>query len=442
MSVKINDFYIVSIRSIGSGGEGVGTYEGLVCFVEGALPGEEVRVKVTSVKPKYFKADLMEVLKASPDRVKPICPVFERCGGCQLMHLNYEAQLRYKTEQVAETLKRVGGLQGLTVNPCIPSPQELHYRNKVQLPIVYRPDGWVMGLYARGSHDIIPVKKCYIHCEAGEQIFYAASEILMKMAPPKEGTLRHLLMRTAIHNNEILVVLVTTGIEKTWLDSFAAQLMEKRQEVKGVIENINKRNDNVILGTHYRVIRGVSTIEEKICDLRFRLSPHAFFQVNTLQVEQLYRSAIEMAQLSGSEVVVDAYCGVGTMALIAAGSCKSVIGIEYIEDAIKDARYNAQLNGIKNAEFFVGAAESLLHSIKKMDVVILNPPRKGCDDKVLQTLLKKAPRCIIYVSCNPATLARDLSLLMSRYQIDSVQPFDMFPQTSHVETVVKLYTSG
>lgn len=441
MKLKIHDELVVTIRSLGSGGEGVGTYEGMVCFVEGALPGEQVKIRVTASKNNYFKADLLEVLIPSPYRVTPICPVFGRCGGCQLMHLSYPQQLELKKNQVEDALKRIGGFQDVIVASCIASPDPLYYRNKIQLPILYGSEGWIMGLYARGSHDIIPVEKCYIHCKVGEQVFVSANAILREMTPPTKGELRHLLIRTAIHEGEVLVVLITTGIEKKWIDQFSEKLMSQNSHVKGVVENINRRVDNVILGTDYKLVRGESTIEEVICGLRFRLSPHAFFQVNTPQVENLYNAAISMAGLTGSEIVVDAYCGVGTMALIAASSARSVIGIEYVEDAIRDARHNAQVNAITNARFEVGAAEELIKTIPKMDVVLLNPPRKGCDEKLLYTLLKKKPRTIVYVSCNPATLARDLKILSASYKIQDVQPFDMFPQTSHVETVVKLHLS-
>lgn len=438
MTIKINDELVLTIRSLGSAGEGVGAYEGLVCFVEGALPNERVRVRIHTSKPNYLKGNLLEIITPSPYRVKPICPVFERCGGCQIMHLSYDQQLELKRTQVQDALQRIGGFHDLEVSPCQPSPDPLYYRNKIQLPIVYGQNGWLMGLYARGSHDIIPVDKCYIHCHVGEEIYAAAHRILQDMKKPVQGELRHLLIRTAIHEGEVLVILITTGIEKKWLDAFTEKLMSTQPSVKGVVENINRRADNVILGTEYRLIKGVSTIQEKLCGLEFRLSPHAFFQVNTPQVENLYREAIRMAGLTGNEILVDAFCGVGTMALIAASSAQSVIGIEYVADAIADAKHNAAVNGITNARFEVGAAEDLVGKIPKMDVVILNPPRKGCEEKLLHTLLKKKPKTLIYVSCNPATLARDLKILSPGYKIQEVKPFDMFPQTSHVETVVKL----
>ncbi len=438
MTLKINDECIVDIRSIGSGGEGVGTFDGLVCFIEGALPGETVRACVTLLKKSYFKATLLEILKPSSDRVQPICPVFGKCGGCQIMHLSYEAQLNYKKQHVEETLKRIGGFQSLPISSCVASPDPLYYRNKIQLPVLYKNNAWIMGLYARGSHDIIPVKKCFIHSAVGEKVFAAANSLLKLMPAPHRGKIRHLLLRTAVHEQKVLVVIITTGIEKSWLREFAEKLMEAESLVHGVIENINTRADNVILGTRYETIKGVSTIEETLLGLKFRLSPHAFFQVNTAQVEQLYKAVMEMAELTGQEIVVDAYCGVGTMALIAASRAKKVIGIEYVADAIEDARHNAIRNQIANAVFEVGAAEKRIASIDKMDVVILNPPRKGCAEELLQELIRKKPSRVVYVSCNPATLSRDLQQLSKTYRIEEIIPFDMFPQTSRVETVVKL----
>lgn len=438
MGIHLHDEIVISIRSLGTSGEGVGVYDGIVGFIDGALPGEQARVQITELKKNYFKANLLEILEASPDRVKPICPVFGRCGGCQLMHLKYEKQLEVKTQQVSDALRRIGGFEGLTVSPCAASPDPLYYRNKIQVPVAYDSLGMYMGLYARGSHDIIPVKKCYIHCATGEAVFSSAQEIFKKINPPQQGKVRHLLIRTAIHEDHVLVIVITTGVEKKWIETLANELMEAHPQIKGVVENINLRPDNVILGTDYQLIKGVAAIEENLCGFRFRLSPHAFFQVNTLQVENLYRAAVEMCRLTGNEILVDAYCGVGTMAIIAAPKAKSVVGIEYVADAIQDARYNASLNSIANARFEVGAAEKVLQTIPKMDVVLLNPPRKGCDEQVLQTVLKKSPRTVVYVSCNPATLARDLKVLSVKYRIESVRPFDMFPQTSHVETVVKL----
>lgn len=439
MKLKLNNELTLTIRSLGAGGEGVGVYDDIVGFVPMALPGEQVRVRITTLKKSYFKAELLEVLKASPDRVEPVCPVFGRCGGCQLMHLSYGGQLREKTDQVINALRRIGGFSELNVNPCIGSPQPLHYRNKVQLPLLYDQQGVILGLYARGSHDIVPIERCYIHCEQGEQVFAATKKIFEALPPPAKGNVRHLLIRTAIHEGAVLVVVITTGVERSWLDAFASQLRDRCPEVAGVVENINRRDDNVILGNKYHLISGSDTVEEKLCGLRFRLSPHAFFQVNTPQVENLYAKVMEMADLSGKEVVFDAYCGVGTMALMAAGSSARVVGIEWVPQAVEDARYNAELNGINNAEFHAGAAEKLLPQMGGMDLLLLNPPRKGCDEELLKAALKQKPKRVIYISCNPASLARDLAILAPSYMIQEVQPFDMFPQTSHVETVVNLF---
>lgn len=422
----------VIITSLSSTGEGVGTLDGMKVFVEGALPGESVSIKITQQKKSYAKASLLQILKPSFARTEPHCPLFGECGGCQVMHLQYPAQLELKRQRVVDALQRIGKFHECTVLPCAPSPTSLGYRNKIQLPIVWESSKKVIGLYRKNSHEIIPLKRCLIQCPQGEEIFTLINEKL------NLSSVRYVLIRNAVFHEEALVVFVTAGHFSKELKKLAVELMEANSLIKGVVENLGTKSDNVILGSQYRLLAGRPYIYEKLLGKTFKISPSAFFQVNPAQTEELYKRAIELAEIGPDESVLDAYCGVGALALFAADHAKKVYGIECVPHAIADALENARLNQLTNCTFICGKAEEAIDQIGKVDTVFLNPPRKGCDPKLLETLLKKQPQKIVYISCDPATLARDLSLLEKHYQIAIVQPFDMFPQTMHVETVVRL----
>ncbi len=421
--MEVGEEVIVTPHALGSKGEAIAKHKGLVIFIYGgALPEEEVEVRIIKVKKNYAQAELLKVRSASPDRVEPPCPYFGKCGGCQIQNWNYARQLVYKRQKVVDALERIGHFTNLAVADCVPSPTEYHYRNKVQLPVV----GGEVGLYAAQSHDVVPIERCLIHCELGEEVFSKVKEFTF------EG-LRHILIKSS---GESLVVFITR--KRVVTEELAEKVMATCPEVVGVVENINQREDNVILGTGYRLVRGRDWIEEELLGCRFRISPHAFFQVNSQQAERLYSKVIELAGVNESTSVLDAYCGVGTLAILLSQKAGRVLGIECVEGAVEDARKNAELNGSTNCEFMVGRVEKLIGGIDDCDVVVVNPPRKGCDGVVLESLLGRLPEKIIYVSCNPATLARDLEILSRSYNLDSVVPFDMFPQTTHVETVVRL----
>lgn len=419
------------ITDLGSSGEGVGTHEGLKVFIPGALPGEKVRAHLKVLKSNYAVADLVEIIEASPERVTPICPLFGRCGGCQIMHLDYQAQLKFKEERVRQTFKRIGHLE-VEVKPCVPSSNSLHYRNKIQLPMAYEKGKRFLGLYAQGTHEIIPVDKCFIHCSAGEAVYE-------KMKDWLPGDIRYLLIRTVFHSEGVLVTFVTKEKQVPWLASLAEKIMQELPIVKGVVQNINPHPHNVILGSQFNIIRGSGTLTEEVNGLRFLLSSASFFQVNTLQAEVLYQKALEYADIQPSDRILDAYCGVGMLALQAARQAKEAVGIECVPSAIDDAKKNALLNGISNVTFYLGKTEGWIAKQLVFDKVILNPPRKGCERVVIDSLIKKPPKKIIYISCDPATLARDCHLFtQAGFKIQQVEPFDMFPQTMHVETVVVL----
>lgn len=349
------------------------------------------------------------------------------------MHLSYPGQLQMKRQRVIDALTRIGKLKNCEVLPCRPSPFPLHYRNKIQLPV---KEGVKIGLYARASHDLVEVDSCHIHCPLGEKVYRELRRII---PPYKLVELRHILVKTAINREEVLVILVTAGKITPALRQMAQEIMAACPQVKGVVHNCQPNEGNTVLGTETQAIEGEGHIMEKLCGLTFKVSPASFFQVNPAQAEHLYLFALECAQLTGSETILDAYCGVGTLALIFAKKGKKVIGIECVPEAIRDAKENAALNGIDNVSFICAPAEKMIGTLSKVDVAILNPPRKGCDPAFLSGLQRLKPGRVVYISCDPGTLARDLAKLHEMgYVIEKIQPFDMFPQTAHVECVVSL----
>ncbi|MCX6991186.1 MAG: 23S rRNA (uracil(1939)-C(5))-methyltransferase RlmD [Chlamydiae bacterium] len=436
----------LDIERLGINGEGVGQWDGCTIFVDGALPGEKVHASLYEKKKSYGRARVLEILSPSPDRQDPICPIFGQCGGCQIMHLRYEEQLKAKRQRVVDALERIGKFKDIHVEECVPSPKPLHYRNKIQIPVVPSDSGLRFGLYARNSHDLVDMKTCYIHCDRGEEVYQKIQVILKNSSLKgfdfkiKSGELRHLLIKTATATNEVLVVFVSAMAPTDELRRVAKQILEDIPLVKGVIHNFNAEADNTVLGKSYTTLAGSDCIEDSLCSLRFKVSPASFFQVNPDQAEQLYHAALKASGVSETDTVLDAYCGVGGMSLLFAKKAKHVIGVEYVPEAVEDAKYNAQINGIENVEFHAALVEDFAARCdSNLDVIVLNPPRKGCDPLVLDKLGKLPAKKIIYVSCDPATLARDLQLLsLQGWKIDSVQPFDMFPQTSHVETLVAL----
>ncbi|HUD01934.1 MAG TPA: 23S rRNA (uracil(1939)-C(5))-methyltransferase RlmD [Rhabdochlamydiaceae bacterium] len=431
MKPQLHQKITLTIKRLGIHGEGIGDLDGFTVFVDGALPGETVTASICEVRKNFARATLISTELSSPHRVKPPCPVFGRCGGCQLMHLDYPQQLETKRQRVIDALERIGKIFNVPVASCVPSPNPLAYRNKIQLPV----DLTRMGLYAFNSHDIVEIEKCYIHCSLGEKVFAQVKQILKADPDP---ALKFVLIKTGVSTNQVLVILVTEGEGSPALPATAEKIMESAPEIKGVVQNIKTTADNVVLGKTFRTLAGHSSIVDKICGLHFKVSPASFFQVNPAQAENLYQKALEFCELKGEETVLDAYCGVGTLSLIVAPHAKHVIGVECVPDAIADAEENAKRNQIKNTVFHCAPAEDFIGTLSSIDVAILNPPRKGCEPAFLEKLLQLKPKRIVYVSCDPATLARDLALLQKGYTINAVQPFDMFPQTIHVESIVQL----
>lgn len=438
----VAEIFTLLIHGLGSAGEGVGYYEGYTVFVEGALPRERVQVRLIEAHKRYGIAKLLAIIEPSSDRVEPLCKVFGLCGGCQLMHLAYPKQLEVKRQRVVDALERIGKCTQPSVAPCVPSPHPFTYRNKIQLPLCRGPK---IGLYARGSHDLIDVDHCHIHCSLGEQVYGQLRALIQegKVLPydpvTKEGELSHLLIKTAVQRQEVLVVFVTPKAPTAALQALAEELLSRSPSVRGVVHNRQREGSNVVLGAAYTLLAGQRAIEEALSGLVFKISPASFFQVNPGQAEALYAKVFDYAALNGSETVWDAYCGVGTLALLAAQRAGKVIGTECIEEAVEDARQNAIRNGIENVSFFCVDAERFIHSLEKVDVVLVNPPRSGCESGFLLGIKRLLPKKVIYVSCDPATLARDIAYLQEiGYRIHELQPFDMFPQTAHVECVASL----
>jgi 23S rRNA (uracil1939-C5)-methyltransferase len=446
---KLNQKINLTIERLGIYGEGIGYWHGFTVFVDGPLPGEVIMACMTEVKKNFGRAKVIYTDNLSLARATPPCPLFGRCGGCQIMHLNYEEQLKMKQQMVIDAFERIGKFVNPPVSPCIPSPNPLEYRNKIQVPVRAGPNGEIrMGFYARSSHDLIDVEHCYIHCPLGEEVYKKIQELIKGSDLTAydwntlQGELRHVIIKSAVHTGQVLVVFITHECEHSKLENIAKELMQACPSVKGVVQNINTAPKNAVFGPEFRQIAGVPQIIEELCSLKFKISASSFFQVNPAQAEQLYDHAIESCGLTGKERVLDAFCGVGTLSLISSKKAKEVIGIEVVPEAIEDAKENARLNNIENVNFICDTAESKINNIGDIDVVILNPPRKGCEPELIATLCQKHPKTIVYISCDPATLARDTALLCSQgYEIKTIQPFDMFPQTAHVETVVKLQDS-
>jgi 23S rRNA (uracil1939-C5)-methyltransferase len=435
----------VTIERLGIYGEGVGYSYGYTLFIDGALPGEELRARVHESHKNYGRAHIVKTISASPHRVAPVCPLFGKCGGCQIMHLAYPQQLESKQKRVDDALQRIGKFTGVEVAACEPSPSQLAYRNKIQLPVSPGENGMRLGLYAHDSHDLVEIERCKIHCALGEEAYAHLLRILkdskLTAYDPKtgEGDLRHVIIKTAVFTSQILIVLVTTQIDSPALNSVARKLLGAMPAIKGVVQNINTASGNSVLGSEYRTLAGEPVIEEKLCGLFFKVSPASFFQVNPEQAEKLYERVLALAALTGTERVLDAYCGVGTLSLILAKQAKEVVGVECVAEAIVDAKENAKRNALTNVTFECAEAETFIQTLQQTDVAILNPPRRGCEPSFLERLVVLQPKRIVYVSCDPATLARDLAYLAANgYKIEVVQPFDMFPQTAHVECVVSL----
>lgn len=445
-----NKEYVVDIVDIGQGGVGIGKYEGFTVFVEGGLIQDKVKVRINKSKKNYAVGDIVKIIEKSPFRVERICSDdLKECGGCQIQELDYNKQLELKTNEVKQVISRIGKLENVEIHETIGMKNPCRYRNKAQFPIQNINGETAIGFYKKKSHNVIPTDMCVIQHDINDKIikiiktYIQAYNVSLYNETTHTGVLRHLVTKVGFTTNEVMVVLVANGTNLPHLNELASVLKENIPGFKTLVLNINKAKTNVILGKENKVIYGNGKINDYIGDLVFEISPLSFFQVNPIQTEVLYNKALEYAELKENDTVFDIYCGIGTISLFLAQKATKVYGIEIIEDAIKDAKINAKLNKLDNVEFYVGKAEEVVPKMysegKTADVVVVDPPRKGCDEKVLDTIVSMKPDRVVYVSCNPSTLARDLAYLNERgYKCVEIQPVDMFPHTMHVESCAKI----
>ncbi|NUU53242.1 23S rRNA (uracil(1939)-C(5))-methyltransferase RlmD [Paenibacillus taichungensis] len=491
LPVSKNEETVIDIIGMNHDGEGVGRANGYTLFVQGALPGETVRVRVMKTKKQYGYAKLLEIVKASPDRVSAPCPIYDQCGGCQIQHMSYAGQLAWKRQLVVDNLQRIGKLnvlvedeeqaiqteqispeeqmngsnrirlrmegvmneedaeQGIRVLPTLGMDEPWRYRNKAQVPIGAAEGGLVGGFYAKGSHRIIDMETCLIQHEHNDEVVAKVKELGSHLGisayneETGRGLLRHVVVKKAFRTGEMMLVLVTNGRDIPHKDAWIGSIREAIPHVASICQNVNKKQTNVIFGDETRVLWGRDVIYDYIGDVQFAISARSFYQVNPVQTEVLYGKTVEYAELSGKETVIDAYCGIGTISLFLAQHADQVYGVEIVPEAIEDARSNAMLNEMKNVKFEVGASEDVIPRWKEQgieaDVIVVDPPRKGCDPRLLDTILEMKPERVVYVSCNPSTLARDLRVLEDGgYRTVEVTPVDMFPHTVHVESVAVL----
>ncbi|MED3510585.1 MULTISPECIES: 23S rRNA (uracil(1939)-C(5))-methyltransferase RlmD [Bacillus amyloliquefaciens group] len=449
--IEKNEYYDVTFEDLTHEGAGVAKVQGFPIFVPNALPEEKAQIKVTRVKKGFAFGRLIELKEESPHRTDAPCPIYKQCGGCQLQHMTYEGQLLFKQKQVKDVLERIGklDLSNVTVHPTLGMEDPWNYRNKAQVPVGEREGGLVAGFYQQRSHDIIDMSACLIQQSKNDEAVQAVKDICTSYGVKAyneerhKGWLRHIMVRYGVVTGEMMIVFITRTSDFPHKAKIIEDITAQFPHVKSIVQNINPNKTNVIFGNETNVIWGEEYIYDLIGDVKFAISARSFYQVNPEQTKVLYDKALEYAELQGEETVIDAYCGIGTISLFLAKQAKKVYGVEIVPEAIEDAKRNAELNGITNAEFAVGEAETVIPKWYEegitADTLVVDPPRKGCDEALLRTIIDMKPKRVVYVSCNPGTLARDLRVLEDGgYQTLEVQPVDMFPHTNHVECVAVL----
>lgn len=428
-------------------GKGIVKKDNRVIFVEGVLKDEEVEIEITHEGKNQTTGKLLKIMKSSPYRVKPFCPLAKDCGGCVLQHLQYEKQLEFKRNHVQDCINKFSKIN-IEVNDCIGMDNPFNYRNKSQVPFSMDRKKICYGFYKLNTHKIIQMDHCYIQTEDANEILKTLADLMKRYKlsayeeDKRKGIFRHVLIKKGFATNEIMVVLITNVNSFPNRKEIVKDLVKKHPNIKTVVQNINTRDTNVILGEKEIVLYGNGYIEDILLGVKFKISSKSFYQVNPIQTATLYSKAIELADLNKNDRVLDTYCGIGTIGLIASKNVDEIIGVEIVKEAIKDAKNNAQINNITNANFVLGDASDFMVDLaktsEKMDVVFVDPPRKGCDEKFLSSIMKLAPKKIVYISCNPSTLARDLGILKNKYNVIEIQPVDMFPHTYHIETIALL----
>lgn len=444
--LELGQTFPLTIKRLGINGEGVGYFKRQVVFVPGALPGEEVVVEATKIHPKFSEGKIKKIRKKSEHRVQPPCPIYEQCGGCQLQHLDYNQQLKEKRDIVIQSFERyVKDLNPEKIIETIGMETPWNYRNKSQFQVGLNKQKVIAGLYGLNSHHLIDISDCMVQHKATNKVTQVVKTILQDLnisiynEKSRKGLVRTIVTRVGVETGEVQLVIITAKHELPRKELLIEAVKKRLPEVKSIVQNINGNNTSLIFGDETKRLHGKEVIQENLGDLQFELSARAFFQLNPHQTVKLYDEVKKAAALTGKEKLVDAYCGVGTIGLWLAEGASELRGMDTIAESIEDAKKNAKNHGVSNALYVTGKAEQWLPKwVKegwKPDVIVVDPPRTGCDDQLLQTILKVKPKKVVYVSCNPSTLAKDISLLSKAYNVSYIQPVDMFPHTAHVETV-------
>ena len=447
--VEKNKEYIVEIVDTGYKGEGIAKIDDFAIFIPNAIKGEKMKIKIIKVLTSYAFGKIIEIIEPSKNRLESDCSTYKRCGGCNLRHVKYDETLKIK-QNLVQSLVNKTLKNKIKVKETIGMENPYYYRNKAQFPIGKdKENNVVMGVFANRTHEIIPIEECFIQNKEIQKLskfileFVKENDISVYDETSRKGLIRHIVTKIGIKTNEIMCIIVINGKEIPKEKELTMQIIKKFPNVKTIVKNINTKNTNVIMGEKNEKIYGDGYIEDKLGEYTFKISPHSFYQVNPVQAEKLYSIGVEAANINKEDVVFDLYCGIGTISLFMAKYAKKVYGVEIVEEAIKDAKENAKINNIKNTEFIAGDTQLILDDLinnKKIipNVVMVDPPRKGLDNRSVENILKIMPNRFVYISCNPATLVRDLAKFEEMYEIKSIQPVDMFPFTSHVECVAVL----
>ena len=429
-------------------GKGIVKSNNKVIFVDNVLEGEEVEIEIVHESKNQTLGQLTKIIKSSPYRIKPFCSLAKECGGCALQHLEYKNQLKFKTNHVQDCISKFAKID-IKVKDCLGMENPFNYRNKSQVPFSMLNKKICYGFYKQNTHKIIQMNECSVQTNDANEILKTIKFLMEKYRlkayeeDKRKGIIRHVLIKKGFATNQVMVVLITNENSFPNRKEFVKDLVKSHQNIKTVVQNINTRDTNVILGEKETILYGNGYIEDILLGIKFKISSKSFYQINPIQTASLYSKAIELADLSKNDRILDAYCGIGTIGLIASQKVNEVIGVEIVKEAVKDAKNNASINNINNANFVLGDAcefmVDLAKTSEKIDVVFVDPPRKGCDNKFLTSLMKLSPQKIVYISCNPSTLARDLEILKEKYDVLEIQPVDMFPHTFHIETIALLH---
>lgn len=446
MPVEKNQEYIVEIVDNGFEGEGIAKINNFTIFIPNALKGEKIKILVVKVLKSHAFGKILEILEASKYRTEVDCKTYKRCGGCDLRHIEYDETLKMKQNAVQSLVNKTLKNK-IKVQETLGMEKPYYYRNKAQYPVGIGKDGKAtIGVFANRTHEIIPIQECLIQNKKSQELakfivdFINSNQISIYNEKEQKGLIRHIVTKVGIRTNEIMCVIVINGRKIPKEKELVDQILEKFPEVKTIIKNINTKNTNVVMGKENISLYGEGYINDILGEYEFKISPNSFYQVNPIQAEKLYELGVQAAHITKNDVVFDLYCGIGTISLFMAKYAKKVYGIEIVEDAVKDANINSKINNIKNTEFIAGDVEKVLDNLINVrniipDIIMVDPPRKGLDNKSIENILKIVPKKIIYISCNPATLVRDLSKLEGKYEILSIKPVDMFPFSKHVECV-------